>query len=205
VTLIVVHRVNDPVVLAATPVEYGVEIDLHADGDELVLVHDPFSSGPMFAHWLDSYQHAFIVLNTKEEGLETRIEAMLGERGISEWAYLDQSFPYLVKTLLRSETRTMVRVSEYERSATPLDLAPRPQWVWVDSFHGTWPSATELRALVEVGYRLMLVSPELQGRDPEREQPEIEALFTDAGLLIDGVCTKRPNIWNRPEAPWWRP
>lgn len=202
-TLIVSHRVNDPAALDRLAPDYGVEIDLHADGDELVLVHDPFATGPAFEDWLESYRHAFIVLNTKEEGLETRIEAMLAERGITEWAYLDQSFPYMVKTLQRGETRTMVRVSEYERMATPLGLSPAPQWVWVDSFHGRWPDAADLAELVEYGYRLMLVSPELQGRDLEAEQPRIEALLIEAGLRLDAVCTKRAELWTKPEAPWW--
>jgi hypothetical protein len=204
VTLICAHRVNDPAALRDVPPELGVEIDLHADGDRLVLVHDAFATGPDFEKWLDSYRHRFIVLNTKEEGLEQRIVALLEERGITEWAFLDQSFPFLVRTLRGGETRTMVRVSEYESVATALALAPRPDWVWIDSFTGQWPSAEELRTLGAHGFRAMVVSPELQGRSLEDERDLVTQRFLDAGLALDGVCTKKPAVWNEPEAPWWR-
>ena len=202
-TLICAHRVNDPAALREVPTELGVEIDLHADGDRLVLVHDAFTTGPDFEDWLDSYRHRFIVLNTKEEGLEQRIATLLQARGIHEWAFLDQSFPYLVRTLRGGETRTMVRISEYESLATALALAPRPDWVWVDSFTGAWPQTEELRALSETGFRLMVVSPELQGRSLDDELDTVTQRFVDAGVPLDGVCTKLPARWHRPEAPWW--
>lgn len=202
-TLICAHRVNTAEALERVDPGFGVEIDLHADGDELVLVHDAFASGERFEDWLDSYRHAFLVLNTKEEGLEERISGSLARRGIERWAYLDQSFPFLVKTLRRGETRTMVRVSEYESVETALALPQRPDWVWVDSFTGQWPDPTGLRRLADHGYRFMVVSPELQARDLDDELPRIAEVFAAAGSPIHGVCTKRPDDWNRPDAPWW--
>jgi hypothetical protein len=203
VTLVCAHRVNDPGQLRELPPELGVEIDLHADGDRLVLVHDAFSTGPDFAEWLAGYRHRFIVLNTKEEGLEARITAALDERGVTAWAFLDQSFPFLVRTLHSGETRTMVRISEYESVSTALALRPRPDWVWVDSFTGAWPAAAELRALAAAGYSLMVVSPELQGRDLDAEQPLVTGRFLEAGVPVHGVCTKRPDAWHQPDAAWW--
>ena len=203
-TLICAHRVNNPATLRDLPTDLGVEIDLHADGDRLVLVHDAFATGPDFEEWLAGYRHRFIVLNTKEEGLEQRIVALLEERGITEWAFLDQSFPFLVRTLRGGETRTMVRISEYESVATAVALDPRPNWVWVDSFTGRWPSADELRTLADQGFRLMVVSPELQGRSLAEERDVVTQRFLDAGLALDGVCTKQPAAWNEPGAPWWR-
>jgi hypothetical protein len=203
VTLICAHRVNEPDALREVPTNLGVEIDLHADGDRLVLVHDAFSTGPDFETWLVGYRHRFIVLNTKEEGLEQRITGILQERGITEWAFLDQSFPFLVRSLRAGETRTMVRISEYESVATALALTPRPDWVWVDSFTGRWPSAEDLRTLSDHGFRLMVVSPELQGRSLDDEMGVITQRFLDAGIRLDGVCTKLLARWHRPEAPWW--
>src|SRR5690606_38958088 len=154
------------------------EIDLHADGDDLVLVHDAFATGERFEDWLESYRHAFIVLNTKEEGLETRIVDALAARGIERWAFLDQSFPFMVKTLRGGESRSMVRISEYESVETALGLPWRPDWVWVDSFTGRWPGPSDLARLVAHGFRLMVVSPELQGRDLDAEQALIVDTFT---------------------------
>lgn len=202
-TLICAHRVNQSEALATVDSGYGVEIDLHADGDRLVLVHDPFSTGEDFETWLDSYHHAFIVLNTKEEGLEARATAALEARGITEWAFLDQSFPYLIRTLRGGEARSMVRVSEYESIETALALPARPNWVWVDSFTGDWPDSEKLRRLHDHGLKLMIVSPELQGRDLDKEFTTIAARFVEAGVGIDGVCTKRPDMWHDKAAAWW--
>lgn len=204
-TLICAHRVNEPTSLDTLDPRYGVEMDLRSEGGRLVLVHDPFTDGPDFDDWLEHYRHRFIVLNTKEEGLEPRIEEALARHGVTEWAYLDQSFPFLVRTLRRGETRAMVRVSEYESIETALALDPSPQWVWLDSFSGAWPEPAALARLAGHGLKIMVVSPELQGRSLDDEFDTIVDTFLAAGVPLHGVCSKRPEVWDRPAAPWWCP
>lgn len=194
-TLLVAHRRNAPAELAATPAHLGIEMDIRSHGDRLVVTHEPFDPGVDLEEWLDGYAHAYLVANVKEEGLEERVEAALAARGIGEWAYLDQSFPFLVRTVRRGETRCMVRVSEYESVATALALQPRAQWVWLDSFTGALPPRADLAALAGTGYRVMVVSPELQGRAPEAEVDGIRGALREAGLRLDAVCTKRPELW----------
>jgi hypothetical protein len=195
VTLLIAHRRNQPEELATTPAQYGIEMDIRSYGDRLVVTHEPFDPGVDLETWLDSYAHAFLVANVKEEGLEQRVEAALAARGIEEWTYLDQSFPFMVKTLRRGERRCAVRVSEYESVKTALALETRPQWVWLDSFTGAWPPPRDLVALAAAGYRIMIVSPELQARDPEPEVDGILRRLSKAGLELDAVCTKRPELW----------
>lgn len=198
-TLLVAHRRNTPAEVADTPAGLGIEMDIRSYGDRLVVTHEPFDPGVDLEEWLDAYDHAFLVANVKEEGLEQRVEAALAARGVQEWAYLDQSFPFLIRTLRRGETRCMVRVSEYEAVQTALSLAPplvpRPQWVWLDSFTGELPPAPALAQLADAGCRVMLVSPELQGRDPEPEVAGIRQRLAAAGLELAAVCTKRPSLW----------
>lgn len=194
-TLLVAHRRNLPAELVRTPPDLGIEMDIRSYGDRLVVTHEPFDPGVDLEEWLDGYRHAFLVANVKEEGLEERVEQALAARGIEEWSYLDQSFPFLVRTLRRGESRCMVRVSEYESVATALAMDPRPQWVWLDSFTGALPPVGDLAALADGGYRVMLVSPELQARDPEPEIAGIRRTLGDAGLELHAVCTKRPELW----------
>ena len=194
-TLLVAHRRNLPAELAETPGHLGIEMDIRSQGDRLVVTHEPFDAGVDLEEWLDGYAHAFLVANVKEEGLEQRVEAALAARGVEEWAYLDQSFPFLVRTLRRGEDRCMVRVSEYESVRTALAMDPRPRWVWLDSFTGALPPREDLAALAAAGYRVMLVSPELQGRDPEPEVAGLRGALDDAGLELAAVCTKRPGLW----------
>jgi len=195
VTLIVAHRRNLPAELAGTPRELGIEMDIRSYRDRLVVTHEPFDPGVDLEEWLDSYAHAFLVANVKEEGLEERVEAALAARGIEEWTYLDQSFPFMVRTLRRGESRCMARVSEYESVQTVLALQPRVPWVWLDSFTGALPPRADLAALAGAGHRVMVVSPELQGRDPESEVAGIRRVLAEAGLALDAVCTKRPALW----------
>lgn len=202
-TVICAHRVNEVAQLATVDPRFGVEIDLHSEGDRLILVHDAFATGEYFDEWLDRYNHAFIVVNTKEEGLESKIAAELASRGIVSWAFLDQSFPFMVRTLAGGETRTMVRVSEYESINTALALPNRPEWVWLDSFTGQWPEPAEIGALHAHGFRIMVVSPELQGRSLVEEMSVITDLFEKAGVPLSGVCSKQPEAWEQPTAAWW--
>ncbi|MEX5718150.1 hypothetical protein [Geodermatophilus maliterrae] len=194
-TLVVAHRRNLPAELAGTPRELGIEMDIRSYGDRLVVTHEPFDPGVDLEEWLDAYAHAFLVANVKEEGLEERVEASLGARGIEQWTYLDQSFPFMVRTLRRGESRCMARISEYESVRTVLALQPRAQWVWLDSFTGALPPREDLALLAGTGYRVMVVSPELQARDPEPEVEGIRAALAEAGLALDAVCTKRPALW----------
>lgn len=189
------HRVNSLEALANTPRYLGVEVDIRSDGKTLYIAHDPFVAGQELEEWLDAYEHAFLIANVKEEGLEERLRALFSERGINDWAFLDQSFPFLVKEMRHGFTKTMVRISEFESERTALNFATKPEWVWLDSFTGTYPQPEAINSLSEAGYKFMLVSPELQGREPEPEIQMIKHLFAEANVAIDGACTKVPELW----------
>ncbi len=192
---IVRHRRNTAQELQETSAALGVEVDIRSDGGELVVHHDPFARGERFEDWLRHYRHGLLILNVKEEGLEERLEALMAEHGIDEWFFLDQSFPFLMRTVQRGEARCAVRVSEFESVDTALSLAGMARWVWVDCFT-KFPletaSAARLRA---AGFSLCLVSPELQGRDPVSEVPEMRELLKAREIVVDAVCTKVPELW----------
>ena len=59
----IAHRVNSLERLEQTPQEYGVEMDLHAYEDRLVVHHDPFEEGIDFSDWLNAFKHKFVILN----------------------------------------------------------------------------------------------------------------------------------------------
>ena len=189
------HRVNSLDALANTPRHLGVEVDIRSDGEILYIAHDPFVDGLNFEEWLDSYEHSFLIANVKEEGLEEKLRGMFSARGIENWAFLDQSFPFLVKEIRQGFTRTMVRISEFESKETALNFNIKPEWVWLDSFTGAYPPPDVISELSDAGYKFMLVSPELQGRKPGPEIAKINELFSVAKVTIDGVCTKVPELW----------
>lgn len=189
------HRRNTIEELRATPVAYGVEVDIRSHGDQLIIHHDALVTGEPFEQWIANYRHGTLILNVKEEGLEARLIALMREHGIDDYFFLDQSFPFLVKWSKAGERRCAVRVSEYESVDTALTLAGKVDWVWVDCFTHFALSGGDARRLREAGFKLCLVSPELQGRPAEPEIAQLNALLAERGIVADAVCTKRPDLW----------
>jgi len=193
--IIVAHRRNLTAELAATPVELGIEVDIRSCGPDLIIHHDPFVPGESFEAWLASYRHRLLILNVKEEGLEDRLLALMARHGINDFFFLDQSFPFLVRTARRGERRCAVRVSEFESIETVLSLAGLVEWVWVDCFTRFPLSGEEARRLKQAGFRLCLVSPELQGRTAPEDIAALRDLLQQREIDADAVCTKVPEQW----------
>lgn len=195
------HRRNTLVELKATPQHYGVEVDIRSEGQQLIIHHDPFTPGESFNAWIDAYQHGTLILNVKEEGLEARLIALMQAKGIDDYFFLDQSFPFLIKWSRLGERRCAVRVSEFESLETALTLAGKVDWVWVDCFTRFPLDAAGAARLQAAGFKLCLVSPELQGRDALQEIPALQRLLASQHTVADAVCTKRPDLWEAAVVP----
>ncbi len=191
------HRRNTVEELMATPRDYGVEVDIRSRGELLIIHHDACVPGVSFEDWIDAYRHGTLILNVKEEGLEARLIALMRDKGIEDFFFLDQSFPFLVKWAKAGERRCAVRVSEFESIETALTLAGKVDWVWVDCFTRFPLSHEDAHRLKKAGFKLCLVSPELQGRDADTEISRLVLLLRDLGIEADAVCTKRPDLWQK--------
>lgn len=195
---IIAHRRNAIAELEATPTQYGVEVDIRSHGERLIIHHDPFREGEDFERWMQSFRHGTLILNVKEEGLEARLLEIMKRSAVEDFFFLDQSFPFLVKWARNGEHRCAVRVSEFESVDTALTLAGKVDWVWVDCFT-RFPLTTEsAERLQQAGFKLCLVSPELQGRPPETEIPQLRATLASLRIAAEAVCTKRPDLWLAP-------
>ena len=199
------HRRNTLALLRETPPQHGVEIDIRSLGEQLILQHDALVPGEPLAPWLAEYHHGTLILNVKEEGLEAPLIDMLRTFGISDYFFLDQSFPFLVKWARAGERRCAVRVSEYESIDSALALAGQIDWVWVDCFTRFPLDGAAARRLRQAGFKLCLVSPELQGREAARGIAALAALLAEQGIAADAVCTKRPDLWRAPDPAAARP
>ena len=191
---IIHHRRNTLDLLRKTPSHLGVEIDIRSYGPDLVVHHDPFVGALSMDEWLSAYNHKFIILNTKEEGLEERLLSLMACKGIQDFFFLDQSFPFLIKTARSGEKRCAVRVSEYESVDTALSLAGQIDWVWVDVFTKFPLSCSQYDLLKSAGFKLCLVSPELQ-QHPSTMLTAIKERMEAENMVMDAVCTKFPEAW----------
>jgi len=189
------HRCNLISDLNVTPTKYGVEVDIRSVGDQLIIHHDPFLQGVSFNEWIAAYRHGTLILNVKEEGLESQLISLMQYQGIDDYFFLDQSFPFLLKWSNLGEHRAAVRVSEFESIETALTLAGKLDWVWVDCFSKFPLSSQEAERLKDASYKLCLVSPELQGHDAETAIPALRSLLDELSIEADAVCTKRLDLW----------
>lgn len=192
---IVAHRRNTIPDLDATPRRYGVEVDIRSRGRDLIVHHDPFTDGVLFDDWIAAFNHGLLILNTKEEGLEGRLLAAMAAHGIADFFFLDQSFPFLIRTARAGERRCAVRVSEYESIETVLALEGLVEWVWVDCFSRFPLVNADAVRLRRADFRLCAVSPELQGRTGIDDIAGLQALLTHENIKLDAICTKRPSLW----------
>mgnify|MGYP000672132933 CR=1 FL=1 len=192
---LIIHRRNTLAELLATPVKYGVEVDIRSFGERLIVHHDAFVVGEDFNDWIDHYQHGTLILNVKEEGLEQRLLDLMKKKNIENFFFLDQSFPFLLKTASQGERRCAARVSEFECIDTVLTLTKRVDWVWVDCFTRFPLSGEEAERLRLAGFKLCLVSPELHQRSAPEEIPALRALLIERRIVPDAVCTKMPERW----------
>jgi hypothetical protein len=197
---LIAHRRNTLTELLATNSQYGVEVDIRSAGDQLIIHHDPYELGEPFDAWINAYRHGTLILNVKEEGLEARLIALMQSKGIVDYFFLDQSFPFLVKWANAGEHRSAVRVSEFESIETALTLAGKVDWVWVDCFNHFPLNQQDASRLKGAGFKLCLVSPELQGRDAGIEIPQLASLLKERNIMADAVCTKRPDLWEKTDA-----
>ena len=191
----VAHRKNSIDELLNTPTDLGVEVDIRSAGKELYISHDPFSSGPLFKEWIKHYQHQLLILNVKEEGLEEALITIMNENHIKNFFFLDQSFPFIVKSVNKGEKRCAVRISEYENIATALTLAGKAGWAWIDVFNCLPITTEDAQKLKNSGFKLCLVSPELHGKDPSVEIPSIRSQIKTQNISFDAICTKRVDLW----------
>ena len=155
---IVIHRVNQRALLRQLPQQYGVEIDLRADGSVLILNHDPFKGGEKFVDWLENYQHGLLVLNIKEAGIEKEVIRLVEARGVKEFFLLDVEFPYIYQASRAGERRIAMRYSEDEAIETVMNYRGKVDWVWIDT-NTRLPIDANIAAKL-TGFQTCLVCPE---------------------------------------------
>jgi hypothetical protein len=187
----IAHRINSVQQLKNVPKDQGIELDIRAFENHLILHHDPFEKGELFEDLLKSYQHKFIILNTKCEGMEEAILELLAKYRITEYFFLDLSLPYLVKYANKGLKEIAIRYSEFEPIEFALAFAGKVDWVWVDCFTHLPLDDLSYQALKK-HFKICIVSPELQGYGLNM----IDTFKTQiADMQIDAVCTKRPDLW----------
>jgi hypothetical protein len=192
--ILIRHRINSINELLNIHADHGVEIDLRSYGQELILEHEPFKSGVKLSEWLKHYNHKYLIVNLKEDGLETKTIDILNDYGIRNFFFLDQSFPSLYKLSRIAPEFCSARVSDFEPISSALSL--KPGWIWFDSHSGDWEYLRDAYlALENQNIKTCLVSPELQRVDSDIELINLKTIIKEMSINFDAVCTKLPHNW----------
>ncbi len=192
------HRVNAIKDLASLEKSWGVEIDLRSDVSRwgaIHLSHDPWTFGDDFEIWIKEFKSLGIQgpiwLNTKEDGLENRVEELLAKYQIENYCFLDTVLPTLVKkTHFEAKNRFAIRFSTYEPDIFVNCFKGKADWVWVDCFQGK-PVSEKLVKGLKNNFKVCLVSPELHGRSLRENLTSFLPLYE----IADAICSKEPNVW----------
>jgi hypothetical protein len=192
----ILHRINTKKELVNTQKTYGVEVDIRSHKEKLIIHHDPFCEGEDFLDWISAYDHQVLILNVKEEGLEDRLISIMTKQKIENYFFLDQSFPFLIKTIKNGESRVAVRISEFESMETAMHLKGKVDWLWIDCFSKFPLTKVQSDILRNEGrFKLCFASPELQGRKDKKGIISFRKQIESLGINGDAVCTKYPEIW----------
>ena len=189
----IAHRINTLKELKELDTSYGVELDLRDDLNGRVYIsHNPFEPGEDFEEYLKHYQHGTMILNVKSERIEHKILELLKQYDIQNYFFLDSSFPMIKLLSDLGEHNIALRFSELEGLDTIRNMAGKAKWGWVDCFSRLPIDKQSYQELKNMGYRLCMVSPELEGQ-PEKLSLYREQLSQE-GIVMDAVCSKIYNV-----------
>ncbi|MBB3310244.1 glycerophosphoryl diester phosphodiesterase [Rhizobium sp. BK196] len=183
---------------------HGVELDVRDLNGELVISHDPATTGALsFERVLECYAAqgapGWLAINIKADGLCPALVPMLEQYGVTKRSFVfDASVPDL-RPYLDSDIPVFTRYSEVELYPS---FYERCEGVWVDSFTET-PASIE-RAIDDLrrGKYVAMVSPELHKRPHEAVWAAWSAALRQAaksGLQLDRlmICTDLPDAAER--------
>lgn len=189
----IAHRINTTEQLIKLSPEYGVELDLRDDLEgKVYIAHNPFEQGEDFEQYLKHYNHKIMILNIKSERIELKVLELLKQYHVKEFFFLDSSFPMIYQLVSMNEQRIALRYSEFEGMDTIRNMRENVKWIWVDCFTKLPITRQSFKELKGMGYKLCLVSPELQGRAGDIEV--YGKYLKDEGITMDAICTKEYNI-----------
>ena len=188
----IAHRISDFESLEKVPQDVGIEFDVHAYGDKLVIAHDAFSSGILFNEFVQKASNRFLAVNIKEEGIEEKVLEIVFASKCENFFLFDVSVPQLFRLGKNFSKHLAFRCSQLEKIDYEY-CRNYAEFLWLDTFDGTfWPKKELIVDLKRLSYRICFVSPELH-RPPigdhliyQNKLLEFESIIGNKDL----ICTK---------------
>lgn len=167
---------------------FGTETDIRDRGGQLVIAHDMAKDTDMTLHaFLEIYGQCGLPLaiNIKADGLAAKLRETLQVYKVTNYFVFDCAVPDL-REHIRVGNTAYARLSDVEPAPAWLD---RVQGIWLDAFETDWYQESDILAMIKLGKRVCIVSPELHGRDPADAWKRLRPLADEPQLTL---CTDHP-------------
>ena len=108
------HRVNSINKLNNLNRNFGAEIDIRSFNKKLILNHEPFEKGELLNVYLKKFNHKFLILNIKEEGIENLTLDYLRKYKIKNYFLLDVTIPKIFQFVKnKKKSNLCLRISKF--------------------------------------------------------------------------------------------
>ncbi len=193
----IAHRINSIELSKDLNSRVGIEFDVHAYKDSLVISHDAFIDGEDFDEFIISNKSRRLAINIKEEGIEERVLQKLIENNVKDAFLFDICFPQCYRIGKHDKSRMGIRISQYERPDLK-ECSKFSTYLWVDTFDGNfWLEPEDIIRFKRLGYKICFVSPELHRPVLGDFKTYKKRLLDVINLLddSDSICTKHIEEW----------
>lgn len=163
---------------------FAVETDLRLYSNEIILSHDSPHEEMVRLFELEYWEDGRFALNIKEDGLHERFVPWRSILDVNGSFFFDGSTPDMLK-YFQSHMPIANRLSDVEELCK---IASK--YVWLDAFHSEWWDLGTIQKLCDLGYEVIIVSPELHGRNPADVWDKF-AKLCKSGKNV-GICTDFP-------------
>lgn len=162
---------------------YAIETDIRDFKDSVVISHDPVAEMPEVNLSQLVALNSKLALNIKSDGLLTLIPDEF--RRNLDYFFFDGSIPELYR-YRQAGFNTAVRLSEFEP-----DIPWQSSRIWLDSFESDWWLTGSLLEKYSENAEVIVVSPELHGRDKSKVWDSVRTSIQGGNTNIS-ICTDFP-------------
>tara|TARA_Y100000991_G_scaffold206561_1_gene183822 strand:- start:278 stop:865 length:588 start_codon:yes stop_codon:yes gene_type:complete len=188
----IAHRILNLEDYYKLPQKVGLEFDIHAYGDQLVVSHDAFCDGIKFEEYISKVKDRFLAINIKEEGIEKRVFDILSKEGCEKFFLFDVTVPQIFRLGKLYSKHFAFRLSQIEKINFKY-CREYADYIWIDTFDGTfWLNKDLILELKNLSFKLCFVSPELH-KPPLGDSNAFNKKLNSHIPILDNndmVCTK---------------
>ncbi len=145
---------------------FGTETDFRDRQGRLVVAHDlpgaeALDAENFFHQMAAENAHLPLAVNIKADGLQQLLSKAFADYGVDNYFLFDMSIPDAIQSI-KAGLRVFTRHSDVEPAPV---LYAESSGVWVDAFFDdSWITPLAIRAHLDAGKQVCLVSPELHRR-----------------------------------------